>query len=444
MTFALACSRARAVFAACAIGAALCATAYGDSSSPRLALMSRSFVTNHYASTWSGSAWSAPAQYNSGPDESIWMASANCNKRNEIAIGTLDYSNDVRVYFDTSAGFSTHTVCTTNTGGYAQRRFDLAYEDTSGDLLVAYWDNAAARIGYRTASSTTLSAQSNYDIGSTSVRFVTLTPQKGTNNIALLTVNSSGSLIAGLWTGASWYGIGAVSSGAVSNLNTECFAVAFEGVTGDALVVYGLSGNSTPKYRTFVAGALSAEQSLPSVSGTPSWIRMISQPGTNTILCAILSSGNQINAYRWNGSSWVANETITSTTGGASDRRFDMVFDPTGSNALMAYSGGNSTIRYKTWSGSSWSGESLGPTFGNTVRIVKLSTGGTGSQILGLVTDDNWQLDAMHWTGSALVSDGVMNNPLGGEADCEAFTIVPPSTGVNKPKIVSWQQVAPQ
>lgn len=405
-----------------------------------MAVFSRSYVTDHFSSTWSGTAFGTATQYNTGPDESIWMAAANCPTRDEFAVATLDYSNDVRLYFRTSSGFSSHTVCTTNTGGYGQRRFDLAYERSSGELLIAYWNAATSNIGYRTYNGTTVSSQSTYSIGSTDCRFLSLVPVANSNNIGLLAVNSTGALYAGLWTGSSWFGIGSLTTG-VSATGKECFGLAFESNTSDALIVYGTSGSSTPKYRTYVGGVLSVEQSMASVSGTPQWVRLISDPNSNQILCAILTSTNQLMAYVWSGSSWTGTTTITSSTGGNTDRRFDLAFEPAGTNALLAYSTGVHTVRYRSFDGSNWAAEQTGPNFSNVIRIVRLATGRSGSEVLGLCTDDDWQLNCFAWNGSTLTGSALLNDPLGGEAKAEAFALVP-QAGAKK-RVVSWKQTAP-
>jgi hypothetical protein len=416
--------------------------ARADSSSSSLAVFSRSYVTNHFYSAWSGSAWGTVTQYSTGPDESIWMATANCPTRNHIAIATLDYSQDVRVVVCSGGAFGSSQVATTGTGGYGQRRFDIGYEQTSGDLLVAYWDNATLKVGYRTSSGTTLSAQSTLTLPSTAaVEFLTLAPKAGGNDIAMVCANSSATLYGSIWTGAGWFSVGALTS-SLAAATKECFAVAWENVSGDVIVVYGVSGSSTAKYLTFSGGALSSELSLPAVSGVPQWVRLASKPGSNTIVCGIVDANRSLYAFVWNGSSWSAAQLINSNTGSIAERRFDVCFEPGGSNALIAYSSNTGTLKYRTWNGSSWSAEQSGAGFGGVVQIVQLKPAATGGTILGLCSDADWQLNAFAWNGSSMVGSTLINDPLGGESNCEAFSLVGGGS-VSQKRIISWSQVAP-
>lgn len=423
------------VLIACAPGA------LANSASPRMALFSRSWETKHYYSTWSGSAWGAATQYNTGPDESIWMMAANCPTRDEIAVATQDYSFDVRLYFRTSGGFSSATLCTGDSGSlYPHRRFDVAYEQSSGDMLIAYYDKVNTKIGFRTYSGTSVSAQSLLTLPSSAhLRFLALVPKPNSNEITLLVVNASGVLYACTWDGSAWGSVSTLCS-SVSNLEKECFAGVYERSSGDLLVVYGKGISSQARYRVYSGGSWGAELTMPAAGGAMQWMRLAAKPNADEIACGILDWSDAVFALVWNGSSWGTVQSLGSTGGVCEHRRIDVAYQPDGAKGLVAYSTGASTLRYRTWDGSSWSAQQNGPNFGAIVDIVRLSPGNSGSEILGLCTDQNWRLNAFAWNGTS-ISGSLINDPLGGESNCEAFALVPPHG--SKKRVVSWRQSAP-
>lgn len=430
--------------AAALVSAAFMSTiAHADSSSPRIALFSRSWETKHYYSTWSGSAWGAATQYSTGPDESIWMMAANCPTREEIAVATQDYALEVRLRFRTAGVFSSSTLCTGDSGSnYSHRRFDLAYEQSSGDLLIAYYDKNNTKVGYRTASSSAaVSSQSLLTLPSSAhLRFLALVPKPGSDEVALLAVNANETLYACIWDGSSWGSVSTLCSD-VSSVEKECFASVYERSSGNLLVVYGFGSSSQARYRVRSGGSWGAEQSMPATSSDPQWVRLAAKPNANEIVCGILDDSDAVFALVWNGSSWGTVQSVGSTAGVCEHRRFDVAYEPAGTTALLAYSTGASILRYRTWNGTSWSVQQSGPNFGAVVDIVRLSPGNSGSEILGLCTDQNWRLNAFNWNGSSM-SGSLINDPLGGESNCEAFTLVPPVLSAKK-RIIAWKESTP-
>ncbi len=409
-------------------------------SSP-IAFFSRSWETNHYTSTYSSGAWGAASQYSTGPDESIWMRAVGCPTRNEVAVATLDYSMDVRLIFNSAGVYSSATVATLNTNGYGHRRFDVAYEQSSGDLLLAYWDQATTSIGYRTASGTTVSAQSTLTPPATAQnRFVALIPKPGSNEIMLLAMNASSRLWACVWNGSSW-GSTTTLSTTVSSIATECFAGAYERSSGDFLVVYGTGTSSQAAYRTYSGGSWSAESSMPATTNYPRWMRLASKPGSDEIACANLDFSDAVFANVWSGSSWGTVQSLGTTGGVCEERRIDVAYQPNGTHALVAYSTGANTVMYRTWNGTSWSAQQTGPDFGGAISIVLLVPGASGSDIYGLCTDVGWQLNGFAWNGTGLTGSAMINDPLGGEAYCEAFSLVIPNSTTKK--ITGWTYVLP-
>ena len=148
-----------------------------------------------------------------------------------------------------------------------------------------------------------------------------------------------------------------------ANYTYQGFDIAFEDSSGDAMVVYA-DGTATPKYRKYDgspkawSGELSA--TVTRTAGTVYWVKLATNPGTDTIALVYKDSNNELGSLIWDGSAW-GNEpgTDLSVTAGATDD-FDMGWE-TSSNHLMIVDGktGVNGLHYQHWSGAAWTVDQL-------------------------------------------------------------------------------------
>ncbi|MBN2561238.1 MAG: VCBS repeat-containing protein [Phycisphaerae bacterium] len=379
------------------------APSLADSTSSPMLVFSESGDDYPKYSIWTGSFWPDEVGTRNIDNEAPWVVLKNCPTRNEYACGCLDWGNDVNLLIHNGSSWSGPTELTTNAGGYSQRAFSLAYESQSGDLLVAYWeDGSTDKICYRIWNGSTLSGESHLSLPSTSrVRWVELSPDPNTDKIVMLTLNSDYDLYAVAWSGSGWGSITTLETD-TGKRNEECFAMAYETLSGDGLVVYAQDSQNNPRYRTWNGSSWSGEGQLPSVGSDQRWLRLAADPASDQILFGSLDDAGDINANVWNGSSWDSNQQLETENWMNQLRSFDIAYEAGGTEALIVYEySDTSSLRYRTWDGASWSSEVVGPNLGEPMTTPQLVTGINPGEIFLATQDDGDDLNMILWNGSA-------------------------------------------
>lgn len=419
----------------------------GAGNATTMCVLARDSTNTPRWSTWSGSAWGANTAFPSSIGAvATFVMLRGCPARNEAILVTEDDQKDVNVCVYNGASWGSVTEICTDVDSTNNRAVDVTYESLSGDALIVYWNQSQGKFGYRTWNGTTLSGESllTYS-GASDSDYLTLYPRPSTDEIILLAHVQNGSkyLVAAVWSGSAWGGWTTLTTGLQTSSN-ECYSLAFEGLSHDALVIYGESSNQL-RYRTWNGSSWSAQGSLPSIANNPEWLRLVADPSTDTILEASVDGGDDLEANVWNGSSWGSNVQLESDTGGHSSRRFDMAFERDTSNALIVYREKNKNQpEYRVWNGSVWGLEVDGPGINRRTRCVKLVQGNSTGQVFIAVSDDQDDLHLMQWSGSAMSSDNVIEASLAdAQGGNETFCIVA-TPNASRPKVLSWAEVQPQ
>ena len=402
-------------------------------------------VNQHkYVTGKSGTTWTTPAVADSHTDVTRWVVLRDCPTRSEFAMGGLDTSSGLRVAFWSGGSFGAATTVTTNTGTNATRAFDLSYEQASGDLLAACWDAASNAVHFRTASGSTLSPQSTLTLPSTAqVNWISLVPKPASDEVMLLALNSGNVLYACVWSGSAWGSVTTITSGAAS-ASYECFAGAYERVSGRFLLVYGESTNAYATYRTYTgAGGWSGTASTPTIgSNGIYWVRLAPRPGTDEVLMGTMDNPGNAHGAHWSGSAW-GGVVSTGTHLWAGARSMDVVYDAAGGIGMFAYDIGDTYLRYRTWTGSAFSAQLTGPDVVEWLLFIQLRPAPTGGRIHGLVTGYSNGLYLFEWDGAAFgASAQVSTNLQGGYASWEAAMVGVHAAG--SASVQTWRTPAPQ
>ncbi|MEM3551075.1 MAG: hypothetical protein QXN87_08690 [Candidatus Bathyarchaeia archaeon] len=127
----------------------------------------------------------------------------------------------------------------------------------------------------------------------------------------------------------------------------------------------GLYGLSSPKSRIWASESWGQEKELPSAGSPVRWVRSAYCPIHSRgyeLIVVTLSNEGYLDAYVWNGTSWIVENNIafTGTTANAY-RCFDIAYEKASGRALLVYSRGTTTneIGYKIWNGTAWSIEKM-------------------------------------------------------------------------------------
>src|SRR5207249_3347965 len=194
------------------------------------------------------------------------------------------------------------------------------------------------------------------------------------------------------------------------------FDVAFEQLSGDFLLVYGvLSADTTQDiaYRTYSGGAWGLEQYLDDAGHATdvqyTLIGLASKKGSDLVgMIGGDDLNDDANAWIWDGSNWGSNTEITANMESPQYRQIAIAWESNSGNLLaVAAVAGSTEVISKEYT-SSWSGATQftcasgnGPTqriFWMSLKANPLST--ADDMLLGVV-QENYNLNTCYWTGSA-------------------------------------------
>lgn len=266
----------------------------------------------------------------------------------EMVAGYVDTSGNVQIMcFDGTTWTNEWSDAVGGTG--TTRRFDIAYETTSGDVLVVYTNNDTAttnELSYRTKSGSTgcgtanWSAESNFDPVRTSgvVYWVKMNrnPVASSNLIALSWLDANADLSAAIWNGSSFTNEpSAVSEANVdfvsASADVDNFDVVYESSSGDLMMLWGRTVTSNTNgayYRTCTGGTSSctwnAITAMPSGGDRNQWMEISANPVTDQIAVTWTGEAGTSDDLRgayWTGSAWTAYALDTSTEDMAAGRQ---------------------------------------------------------------------------------------------------------------------------
>lgn len=308
--------------------------------------------------------------------------------KQEAIAGYVNNSGILRILcFDGSSWSSEWTQSVGGTGTNDQR-FGIAYEKTTGNAMVVYSNNGASganELGYRTkpgssgCGSGNWSAHNNLDAQriTGSVQWIRTegSPASGSNNIALVFADSNSDLSALIWNGSAF---GSEPAAALetnlervgSTPDVPSFDLAYESVTGNLMVVWGLYQASTCVGGTTIAtsnciryarftGSWSAVAVVPTVSDPATAIDIAANPNSNEMRFGALSktTGDLSTAY-WSGSTWTGTQNVDTSAHcvGAGEKLVasGWLINGAQTRSIVVYSDANSTNCSTTSTNVSW------------------------------------------------------------------------------------------
>lgn len=381
--------------------------------------------------TWNGSSWSnESAAANVGGDVN-WVVLKAAPNRDEFILGTLDANGHVNVQVWQNGSWG-NLIELTTAADREYRGFDIAYERISGDALVVYNDGSAIP-KYRVWNGTAWSSQGSViAIGTGTPRWIVLASHPFADEVVLATLDSSGTpdIYAQVWSGSSWGNNRSLETGAEDS-RFQCFDVAYESISGRALVVWADAASSSPQYRIWNAG-WSGESSANSVgSNNIYWIKLASEPGTNRILMGTLDGAEDINVQTWTGATWSNVFEVTSNAEVSDRRLFDVAWENSSGTGMISYGENNDIPRYRTCSGggcntAAWSNEFSNALDSNNQgtgnpRWIRLAPDPNSNDIMLMHSDSADDIGVQRWTAAT------WKDPLAVETqstwDYEAFSL---------------------
>jgi hypothetical protein len=189
--------------------------------------------------------------------------------------------------------------------------------------------------------------------------------------VNLCNQSSDWSLI-GTFTGAT----------STTNANKRAFDVAYEQLSGRAIVVfaddpttgkaYYCIWNGTSWYPSSTCGSTftpgTANEINFGTTGVPLWIRLVEKPSSDEMLLGILDSAGTYAVARWNGSAWTNILNIGTSAAVTAQQCFDLAWESISGNGLIVFdkTSADGTTQYRKYvAGVGWdTSDTAGPDTG--------------------------------------------------------------------------------
>lgn len=188
--------------------------------------------------------------------------------------------------------------------------FDVTYEQDTGDALVVYSNGASTggnELSYRArvddvwdGSSSTINSSNTSGV----IEYVKMEARPNSDEIALSFSDSNDDLSAFVWDGSTW---GSEPSAALSTSlttnNNRKFDLAYEQVSGDLIVVYNIAGTAGVGIARKAAGGTTWDDTNNEavLADIAAVLDLTTQPGTNTIGFASISTAEDLQLAIWDG-----------------------------------------------------------------------------------------------------------------------------------------------
>ena len=297
---------------------------------------------------------------------------------------------------------------------------DIAFEGLSGTLLIVYDKTVTenADIYFRTFDDTALSAESSYDHDAASdeeiFSYFRLASKPGSDEIVLITLDDSADdVFAFIWNGSTFGSkLTLTTSTGFTSDDTESIGVAYETNTGAAVVFSGDGADSAAYARW--SGSWSAVSTTDPNTTNNNDVRYVtakSDPSTDAIMICQEDDLSDLSCSEFTSGSPATWTILESNTASTTSRPADFAWDPTGNTGLALYYESAATdLKYRTFSGTSFSGETT-----VTTGLIKWIVGATDSESTNNGVDSLWLMyvDAItdtigdaKWDGTTFTNNG--------------------------------------
>ena len=220
------------------------------------------------------------------------------------------------------------------------RRFDIAYETSTGDVTVAYSRNTAAvnALAYRTKAGTTGCGAANWAAATnfpTATSTTTGTVQwvkaardgRSTSSLdSFIWADSNSDLGAAVWSGTAFTNFKLLETSlevVTTAQDVDDFEIQYSSTSGNVMVVWanstGANGTNGAKYSTCSGGTSActwlAATSIPSLLDDATNLDLSSDPTSDRMAFASIgNAGSDLQAAYWSGTAWTGYANLDTAT----------------------------------------------------------------------------------------------------------------------------------
>lgn len=381
-----------------------------------------SFSTPRYRE-WSGS---FGPEASTGPAAVVpeWVVLAASPLGPEMTLGVLA-SNQV-LYVQTWDGTMWTSNWQANLGDGKTRRFDIAYEEQSGDVVVPFGDGTN-QLKYRRRAGGVWDSQAQAlgDALADSPFYVRVGARPTNDDMFVAVVTNAQTLHALRWDGTSnaWGNQVQMSVNPAAK-DQEAFDIVFERGSGDAWVLWG---TETPAIRSRqFTTAWQAEANAYSLPDKPIWVvaDYDRRGASDTFAVAMTLANNNLEFGAWDGTAWVGRPSPVAARDKA-QRGIDVAFESDSGRAMFAFNRNSNPgqLSWLTWTlTGGFSAVTAVPGTSASVAIVQLRSDPRSNAIMALYSDEDARLYHRIWDGSTWSALGsALEASLSVHKDKEAF-----------------------
>ena len=275
--------------------------------------------------------FSAVRQTVSGAAGALFTVRTNPLTTKQEAVAAYVKSGTLRVLCTDGANW--YEEWTQSVGGAdTTRRFDIAFETNSGDVMVLYSRGVSGtnELGYRTKSGGAACGAASWSAAQTldplrtsgAAHWVKMAPDRRADydNIAAVWADSNSDLSAMVWNGSAWENEPAAAletslETVAAAQDSESFAVETESLSGDILVAWGhaagADGVNGVRYATAAWNGGSPEHAWGGAVNAPAFLDdatnldLAANPASDEMVFASIgNAGSDLQAGYWNGAAW--------------------------------------------------------------------------------------------------------------------------------------------
>jgi len=237
--------------------------------------------------------------------------------------------------------------------GTSSRRFDIAFESSTGDLMLAYSIysiNAARDWAYQvlpagTSSFSGLSEQYINDAGhgtDLTYSWLRMDSKPGNNReLSLISIDTTDNDInSWIWNGTAWGNQASITNTAPSTSGFEALAVRYAADKSIALALGGdgTTGNVSWRYWNGSAWSAAAIFDVDAADANDvRWASLKADPASDDLQAVFVDSGSDLTTAYWNGSAWAVTTGIDNAIDSAVARPADFEWNLTGSVGRLVW-----------------------------------------------------------------------------------------------------------
>jgi hypothetical protein len=188
--------------------------------------------------------------------------------------------------------------------------------------------------------------------------------------------------------------------------NMAAYPVKFIASNG-ALIVYGESTLSIPRYRVWNGISWSAQENSAPASSTIQWVVLKSCPTRDGKILGVLSSAGYLDVSIWNGQNMAWSESLRVASIGTSLPTycpFDIAYEQRSGRGIIVYnpSPTGTKPQFRIWNASSWSQpQQIDINTAGVVYWIKLASKPNSDEVAMTTLDANRGVYGMTWNGAA-------------------------------------------